>query len=130
MPVNRPVSSGFSQEASATANLRRDVVLDADLQQFTDELPVIGLPRLTFWLLQANAFANPATVNLQFNVRMTTGAPPIPEWLDLVPPFLLTPGVPQRLDFVFPCRAIRVGLQRAQGVATTVALVLGGAASS
>lgn len=127
MPVNRPASSGFSQEAAAQANLRRSIVLSADAQAFTDELAVVGLPRLVFWLFQTTA-GNPATAVLQFNVRMIAG--PTPEWLDIGAAFLLTPGVPQRIDVVMPCRAIRVGLTRVAGIATNVEVVLGGAASS
>ena len=127
MPVNRPTSSGFSQEAAASTNLRRTVSLAADAQSFTDELPVVGLPRLVFWI-QQTTLGNPATAVLQFNVRMIAG--PAPEWLDLGAPFLLTPGVAQRIDVVMPCRAIRLGLTRVAGVATSVEVVLGGAAAS
>jgi hypothetical protein len=127
VPVNRPSSSGFSQEAAAQANLRRSVALAADAQVFTDELAVVGLPRLVFWLFQTTA-GNPATAVLQFNVRMIAG--PAPEWLNIGPAFLLTPGVPQRIDLVMPCRAIRVGLTRVAGIATNIEVVLGGAASS
>jgi len=127
VPVNRPTSSGLTQEASAAANLRRTVSLTADAQAFTDELPVVGLPRLIYWIFQTTA-GNPATAVLQFNVRMIAG--PTPEWLNIGPPFLLTPGVPQRIDVVMPCRAIRLALTRAAGIATSVEVVLGGAASS
>lgn len=127
MPVNRPTSSGFSQEAAAQATLRRTVVLANEGLTFTDELQVIGLPRLVFWLRQTVG-AVPATAQLQFSVRMIAG--PTPEWLDTTAPFLLTVGVPMRFDFALPARAIRLGLTRAPGVATTVEVVLAGAASS
>lgn len=127
MPVNRPTSSGFSQEAAAQATLRRTVVLANDATSFTDELQVIGLPRLVFWLNQTTIVL-PTAARLQFSVRMVAG--PSPEWLDLGAPFLLTPGVPVRFDMVQPARAIRVGLDRSPGLATTVEIVLAGAASS
>lgn len=127
MPVNRPTSSGFSQEAAAQATLRRTATLSADGVSFTDELQVIGLPRLVFWL-QQSTIALPATAQLQFSVRMVAG--PTPEWLNLGAAFLLTPGVPQRFDMVMPARAIRLGLARSAGIATTVEIVLAGSASS
>lgn len=127
MPVNRPTSSGFSQEAAAQATLRRSVTLANDAVSFTDELQVIGLPRLVFWLNQTTIVL-PATAQLQFSVRMVAG--PTPEWLDLGAPFLLTPGVPMHFDMVQPARAIRLGLTRAPGLATVVEIVLAGAASS
>ena len=129
MPINRPSSAGFSQEAAAQATLRRTFDLTTDAPFFTDELPVVGLPRLVFWLFQTS-LGPPAQCEPQFSVRMVTGATPVPEWLPLVPPFLLTPGTPVRVDYPMPCRAIRVALTRNAGTLTRIELVVAGAASS
>ncbi len=132
MPVNRPVSSGTAQMAAANANLRRTITLAADAEAFSDALNVTALPRIVYWLRQTvPAVGNPVTVRLQFSVRGTTGGvTPIPEWLDIGAPFALVPNVPTLVDFAMPCASIRVGLTRAQGVASTVEIVLGAAASS
>jgi hypothetical protein len=118
--------------AAANANLRRTVTLAADVEAFTDQLNVTALPRIVYWLLQTvPAAGNPVTVRLQFSVRGTTGGVnPVPEWLDIGAPIALVPGVPTLVDFAMPCASIRVGLQRSQGVASTVEVVLGAAASS
>lgn len=129
MPVNRPSSAGFTQQAAAQATLRRTFNLTTDAKFYTDELPVVGLPRLVFWLFQTT-LAAAAVVEPQFTVRMTTGATPVPEFLPLVPQYLLTPGTPVRVDFAMPCRAIRVALTRSPGVNTQIELVIAGAASS
>jgi hypothetical protein len=129
VPVNRPSSAGFTQQAAAQATLRRTFNLTDDATVFTDELPVVGLPRLVFWLFQVT-LGVASRVEPQFSVRMTTGATPVPEWLPLVPPYLLTPGTPVRVDFAMPCRAIRVALTRSPGVNTQIELVIAGAASS
>lgn len=132
MPVNRPVSSGTAQMAAANANLRRTITLADDAETFSDALNVTALPRIVYWLNQtAPAAGNPVTVRLQFSVRgITGGVTPIPEWLDIGAPFVLVPGVPTLVDFAMPCASIRVGLKRVQGVASTVDIVLGAAASS
>lgn len=132
MPVNRPVSSGTAQMAAANANLRRTITLAADAETFSDALNVTALPRLVYWLRQTvPAAGNPVTVRLQFSVRGTTGVPnPVPEFLDIGAPFALVPNVSTLVDFAMPCASIRVALTRAQGVASTVEIVLGAAASS
>jgi hypothetical protein len=129
VPINRPSSAGFTQEAAAQATLRRTFNLTTDAKFYTDELPVVGLPRLVFWLYQVT-LAAPAVVEPQFSVRMVTGATPVPEWLPLVPTYLLTPGTPVRVDFAMPCRAIRIAITRSPGVNTQIELVIAGAASS
>jgi hypothetical protein len=118
--------------AAANANLRRTITLADDAETFSDFLNVTALPRLVYWLNQtAPAVGNPVTVRLQFSVRGTTGGvTPVPEWLDIGATFVLVPGVPTLVDFAMPCSSIRVGLKRVQGVASTVDIVLGAAASS
>lgn len=127
MPKNKPLGSGATTTAAAVLSSRFSVALTGDAEVFTLALNTEGMPSLLFWM-QQSAGAVGVTVRPQFAARLTTGgAVPVQEWLDIVPTFVLVPGVPgppQRVQLAHACKWIRLGLQRSAGVASTVQVYL------
>lgn len=133
MPIVRTPVAGDVANAAATLSLRRTITLAADAVVNSDPLAVSGVPRMNYWINQTAGAAG-ASCRLQFMPRQTTGGGgvPIPEWLLLQAPIILTPGgnAPTRVELGFAVFAIRVTLTRSPGVNTTIELYLSAAGSS
>lgn len=97
-------------------------MLAADAPVFTDQLLILGIPDVIFWV-QQTAGAIGATVIPEWSARAVTGiGVPVDEWLPMSAALVVPPGAgnPLYARYWFPCRRVRLQMTRPANQATTL----------
>lgn len=134
MPVVQTPGVGQTLAASATTAMRRDILLDVDAifspagTAADPWLAVPYMPGIRLWILQTDAIASPATVQVQGSFRPADLGGGGDEVINLTAPFVLVPLVPAIIPVSIAVGKVRLSLTRVAGVATNIQYALAGIA--
>ena len=119
------MGAGSTDISSGELTLRQTIILAAGDVAFSDELAVLGLPSLGYWVT-FTAGAGPVAVVPQFAIReITGGVAPIREYLSFQNGTPLILGTPILFPFHFPASFIRLRIENTGLNAATLEIALG-----
>lgn len=127
MPVVRTMGAGSTDTASGELTLRQTLsVLLPPATGVSNELAVLGLPNLGFWVTMTAGNAGAVTVTPQFAIReVTGGAAPIREYLNFQNATVLILNQPTLFSFRFPASFIRLSVANGGVIGATLDIALG-----